>query len=109
MKKILLMCILAGSATVAQGAESQAEHHARHGAVHHVKHHHKIEHVHHHKAARREAVHPHLAKHHAHFAPRVAEQEVKNLNEPDRVATKYDTELAEFQPASTPKLASKPS
>lgn len=106
MRKILLICMLAGSATVAQGAENHAERHVRHSAVHHVKHHHKIEHVHHHKAARREAVHPHLAKHHAHYASRVAEQEVKTLNEPDHIAAKYDTELAEFRPASSPRLSS---
>ncbi len=93
MKKILLICVLAGSAMVAQAGENDGndvvKHHARH--VHHVKHHTKRVTV----RYDRHAVHHRVAA-------------VKNTVEPlaGGVAAKFDTELASFHPASSPRLLS---
>lgn len=112
MKKILLICVLAGCGAVAQAAENEdgATHHIRHVAVHHVKHHH-VKHPHrteHIKAHHSRVAHHHAARVHAHYAHHNAEKGVKNTGERDSslVAVKYDTELPAFQPASSPRLAS---
>jgi D-alanyl-D-alanine endopeptidase (penicillin-binding protein 7) len=104
MKKILLICVLAGSAMVAQAGEgdekSAGENRSKHVAGHHVKHHAKRAVVHHHNAVRR---HKHRLQ-----ASRVVERHVQVTHEPDagRIAVKYDSEPVAFQPASSPKLMS---
>lgn len=98
MKKILLLCVLAGYGIVAQAGENKAagERHGKHHARHHVK----IVAVHH-------------AKHHIRHAA-VRHTKIEQIHqpirapEPERIAVKIDNELsgASFQPASSPKLAS---
>ncbi|MCX7193191.1 MAG: D-alanyl-D-alanine endopeptidase [Proteobacteria bacterium] len=95
MKKILLLCVLAGYGVVAQAGESKPEGEHR---KHHVRHHVRLVAVHH---ARHHVKHTAL-----HHVARVHQQISESA--PDRVADKIDTELstAAFQPASSPKLAS---
>jgi D-alanyl-D-alanine endopeptidase (penicillin-binding protein 7) len=100
MKKILLICVLAGGAMVAQAGENGekpvVKHHVRHHAGHPVKHH-----------VNRVSVR--FDGHAVHHQPhRVAVRHVKSKIEPEAglIAAKYDTELASFQPASSPKLMS---
>jgi D-alanyl-D-alanine endopeptidase (penicillin-binding protein 7) len=103
MKKIFLMCVLAGFSVAAQAGEHgekskhHVRHHAKHVADHHVKHpvavHHRKHHV--------------LQAHHTPVHRAVARQ----VNfEPDssRVSMRIDNELssATFHPTSSPRLAS---
>ncbi len=95
MKKLLLICVLAGFAVNAEAGEHK--HHVK--AAHHAKHHAKPQHhVKHHRVA-------HAAAH-----EQVAQHAVSHVRSADthRAAMKFDNELssAEFQPASSPKLAS---
>ncbi len=104
MKKILLICILAGYGAVAQAADHKstgshhkrvAGHHAKHVAVHHAALHHGRHHV---KLA---AVH-HTSHAVVHHVQRSREAE------PSRDMGQYENDLsgALFQPVSSPKLAS---
>lgn len=99
MKKILLICVLAGYGAVAQAAEHKpagehhkrvAMHHAKHVAVHHGRHHVKLAAV----------------RHTSHAVVRHVQRRYEA--EPARVALKIDNDMsdASFQPASSPKLAS---
>lgn len=113
MKKLFLVCVLAGYAVTAQASEHKDKHAVRHHAKHHVKHA-AVHQVKHHPA-KQVAVHHHhrhhvemaAAPHHAHLHHAVARQ-TDVESEPSRVAMRLDSELTsdEFQPASTPRLAS---
>ncbi|MFA6969775.1 MAG: D-alanyl-D-alanine endopeptidase [Gallionella sp.] len=102
MKKILLVCLLAGYGVVAQAAEhkSAGEHHKHVASHHHVRHHVKLAATHHVRQHVRHAAVRHVNIEDAHQRISAAE--------PSRVAVKFDNELSEalFQPASSPKLAS---
>lgn len=106
MKKLLLICVLAGSAVVAQAGENDesriVKHHAKHSVGHHAKHsagHHAKHSV---KRVSVRYDRPHY-RHHA-----VALHPVRTFVTPEEagVAMKYDAELASLHPASTPRLMS---
>lgn len=112
MKKILLICILAGYGVVAQAGENKGEHHK-----HHVKHHSKHVATHHVKRvavhfvkhhAKHIAVHPDAKEFVVHSAPIKQALAHNSERETNGVASKIDTELSgdTFQPASSPRLAS---